>query len=191
MSYYDDNARSFFDGTVAVEMAPLYERFLPLIKPQGKILDAGCGSGRDSLYFINHNYQVVAFDASPALVDLASKHTQQPVKLAQFLSFDAPADQFDGIWACASLLHVPYSLLTETFIHLAKMLKSDGAFYCSFKYGDDEVERDQRTFTNLNECLLSQVLQGTSLTVQSTWVTSDLRPGRQQEQWLNAILMKS
>ncbi|RJG50512.1 hypothetical protein D1Z90_03260 [Motilimonas pumila] len=71
------------------------------------------------------------------------------------------------------------------------MLKSDGAFYCSFKYGDDEVERDQRTFTNLNEFLLSQVLQGTSLTVQSTWVTSDLRPSRQQEQWLNAILIKS
>ena len=64
LDYYNRNADSFFESTACVDMSPLYERFLALVGPQGTILDAGCGSGRDAKAFRDLGYQVSAFDAS-------------------------------------------------------------------------------------------------------------------------------
>lgn len=187
--YYQQEAESFFNNTVDVDMSPLYREFLSLIPTNGHIVDAGCGSGRDSRAFAGFGFTVTAFDASPTLVELAHQHTGLPVQLSTFSDFSTTT-LVDGIWACASLLHVPFDKLTATFKHLAKSLKTGGVFYCSFKYGTDEVSREGRLFTNLNEALLTEVLQGTGLTVDKHWQSGDQREGREDERWLNAILVK-
>ena len=73
---------------------------------------------------------------------------------------------------------------------MARFLKPKGLFYCSFKYGTNETIRNGRYFTNLNENLLYNLLENSCLKIQQTWTTSDLRVGRENEQWLNAILLK-
>jgi 2-polyprenyl-3-methyl-5-hydroxy-6-metoxy-1,4-benzoquinol methylase len=110
--YYQQHADTFFDDTVEVDMTPLYGRFLPLLADGAAILDAGCGSGRDALAFAMLGYSVTAFDASPALVALAENHSGRAVHCLRFQDITWQA-QFDGIWACASLLHVPTAELPE------------------------------------------------------------------------------
>ena len=189
IDYYQQQAASFYQGTVSVDMAPLYQRFLPYVPAGGHIVDAGCGSGRDSLYFANLGFTVSAFDASPVLVELAQQHTGLPVSLCRFEEFTA-IDPVDAIWACASLLHVPRSDLKAVMAHLSAALKANGIFYCSFKYGQDDVSRGGRHFTNLDEVGLSELITELPLTLLEHWQTGDLRPGREHERWLNAILRK-
>lgn len=194
IQYYNQHAASFDADTADVDMSALYSVFLPLLPKHAHIVDAGCGSGRDALAFAKHGFQVTAFDGSEALVKLAQERIAQAgvqveVEHAMFDTFSVETP-VEAIWACASLLHVPFAKLNQTFAHLALQLKAMGVFYCSFKYGDSETERAGRRFTNLNERLLMQVLDGTGLRIQTQWVTGDARPGREHEKWLNAILIR-
>ncbi|MCL9779896.1 methyltransferase domain-containing protein [Vibrio sp. S4M6] len=189
--YYNHNASEFFSATVHVDVTPLYEQFTPHLPINGKLIDAGCGSGRDTAYFLAKGYSVTAFDASQELAKLASEYTQHTIGCYTFQDFVAQKDHYDGIWACASLLHVPKHELHDTLAHLTQFLKVDGIFYCSFKYGEDEVERSGRRFTNLNESLMEALLESLPLRIQKSWITEDLRPGRENEQWLNALLVKT
>ncbi|POC19244.1 class I SAM-dependent methyltransferase [Vibrio vulnificus] len=188
--YYTENAQSFFDATVSVDVQKLYDHFLPHLNPNGAILDAGCGSGRDAKHFKDLGFNVTAFDANRALVELASRHLAQNVIHATFDTFRAEPNRFDGIWACASLLHVPDQELAATFFTLSQLLKPQGIFYCSFKYGQAAHVRNGRFFTDMDENKLQQTLTASPFTIQQTWITSDVRPGRESEQWLNAILIR-
>lgn len=191
IDYYNRNAASFLADTLTVDMQALYDEFLPLLPNKGLILDLGCGSGRDSLAFVNHGFDVHAFDASAAMV----KQARQLVPQAQISQADFGAyhttERFDGLWACASLLHVPANELTQVFARCASWLNPKGVFYCSFKYGEQAVERNGRYFTDLTETGLEHYLQGTGLAVKKLWLTGDKRPGRAHEQWLNALLVKA
>lgn len=188
--YYTENAQSFFDATVSVDVQKLYDQFLPHLNPHGAILDAGCGSGRDTKHFKALGFKVTAFDANQALVELASRHLEQNVIHAKFDTFRAEPNSFDGIWACASLLHVPDEDLAATFFTLSQLLKPQGIFYCSFKYGQAAHVRNGRFFTDMDENKLQAALTTSPLMIKQTWVTSDVRPGRESEQWLNAILVR-
>lgn len=150
IAYYEDQAQVFFDETVAVDMAPLHARFLAGIPPGGHLLDAGCGSGRDALAFRRLGYRVCAFEASPALARLASDHCGLPVEVQRFQDIEWE-DQFDGIWACASLLHVPMAELPEVMGRLTRALVPGGLLYVSFKYGSGERLHGGRRFTDLDE----------------------------------------
>ena len=186
--YYTENALTFFADTVAVAMAPLYARFLPHIPPGGHILDAGCGSGRDTLAFLQKGYRVTAFDASPSLADLAERHTGQPVQVLRFQDLEWDRE-FDGIWACASLLHVPTADLPDALGRLALALRPRGILYASFKHGRGERTHQGRRFTDLDEAGLQALLgQVPGLTELETWITEDLRPARAAERWLNTLL---
>lgn len=186
--YYTENAQAFFADTVAVSMDSLYARFLPHIPPGGYILDAGCGSGRDTLAFLQKGYHVTAFDASSTLATLAERHTGQPVQVLRFQDL-AWRREFDGIWACASLLHVPAADLPEALGRLALALRPGGILYASFKYGQGSREHGGRRFTDIDEAGLRALLaQVPGLTELETWVTEDLRPGRAAERWLNTLL---
>lgn len=187
--YYENNAQDFYDATIALNMQMLYRQFLPLIPAGGLILDAGCGAGRDSKAFLNLGFDVEAFDASEKLALLASELTDIKVSVDLFQTF-ASEKQFDAIWACASLLHVSLLDLPAVFLSLSKMLKSEGLFYCSFKYGEGEVTRNGRSFTNLNECGLAALIKGLPLRIKQQWITADLREGREDDKWLNVILQK-
>ena len=107
IDFYDKNAKLFHKNTAKLSMSDFYDRFLKLLPKTAHILDAGCGGGRDSKYFINHEYKVTAFDASKGMVECAKKEINQPVLKLSFQKMDFK-NLFDGIWACASLLHVPY-----------------------------------------------------------------------------------
>lgn len=190
--YYNQNAQQFFDSTIGVEMESLYQKFLPHIPKGGRILDAGCGSGRDSKAFLDKGFQVDALDASEELVKLATELTGIPVTHSTFLNYKADKETYDGIWACASLLHVPTEELGRTFTHLGQSLKPEGFFYCSFKLGETELDRNGRFFRDLTLGKLQQILTLTgTLEVDTWWETSDLRPGRENEKWLNAVLKKN
>ncbi|RKT38056.1 class I SAM-dependent methyltransferase [Thiocapsa rosea] len=188
LAYYEDQAKSFFAETVDVDMAPLYARFLARVTPGGHILDAGCGSGRDALAFRRLGYAVTAFEASPALALLASEHCGLPVEVRRFQEIDWE-DAFDGIWACASLLHIPMVELPEVLGRLGRALKAGGVLYASFKYGAGEREHGGRRFTDLDEMGLAALVEAVpALAVIETWITGDRREGREGERWLNAVV---
>lgn len=186
LKYYQDNAQTFFDGTVNVDMSSLYETFIRHLAPGARVLDAGCGSGRDAKAFQEKGYQVEAFDASSAMVELAREYTGLPVQLMTFADVDWK-EEFDGIWCCASLLHVPAAELPGVMQRLADALKPGGVWYVSFKYGDGEREVDGRRFTDMDEVEL-RALVGV-VEVVDIWVTRDKRPGR-DESWVNGVLRK-
>jgi SAM-dependent methyltransferase len=157
-NYYEIHAENFIKSTFDVDMSALYDRFLKYLKPNSKILDVGCGSGRDSLAFKKMGHIVTAFDASPAMVSIASKNLSQPVLHCAFqdISFD---EEFDAAWACASLLHVPLNELPAVLSKLFSALIQGGILYMSFKYGNGErVAEDGRSFTDFNEAGLKAIL---------------------------------
>jgi SAM-dependent methyltransferase len=158
------------------------------VAPGGRILDAGCGSGRDSLAFLKEGYQVDAFDASEEICRLASRILGFPVECKRFEDLTG-VSIYDGIWACASLLHLPKHELPPIFFKLATALKADGYLYASFKYGSFDGERNGRYFSDLTETGLSVAISASSLKITEQWLTEDVRPGR-SETWLNTILIK-
>lgn len=189
LKYYQDNAQTFFDGTVNVDMSSLYETFTRHLAPGTRVLDAGCGSGRDAKAFKEMGYRVEVFDASPAMVELAREHTGLPVHLMTFADVDWK-EEFDGIWCCASLLHVPAVELPGVMRRLADALKPGGVWYVSFKYGDGEREVDGRRFTDMDESDLKMLLFAmTEIEITSLWTTQDKRPQR-NDAWLNGLLRK-
>ncbi len=189
--FYQQHAETFFADTVEVDMTPLYRRFLPLLPEQAQILDAGCGSGRDAKAFADFGHHVTAFDASPVLVSMAERHLGQPVQCLRFQDITWQK-AFDGIWACASLLHVPAAELPYAMQRLCKALKPRGVLYASFKYGSGEREHHGRRFTDLDEPGLAALLrQVPGLEEVETWTTGDLRPGREAERWLNTLLRRT
>ena len=190
ISFYTDNAQDFYNRTVDINLENLYAEFLPLIPPGGAILDAGCGSGRDSRYFIDKGFRVHAIDASPELAGRASDLIGQTVEVTTFEQFRSEI-QFNGIWACASLLHVPPALLPAAIGNLATALQSGGIFYMSFKYGQGQRIRGTRQFTDMDESGLEDLAsQVTDLNLKKIWTTEDLRPDRSSEKWMNAIWVK-
>ena len=190
-TYYLENAQEFYDGTVNLDMGYQYKSFLKMIPKGGKILDAGCGSGRDSLYFKKQGYIVVAFDYSEALVKLASDLIGSPVLHLSFNDVDF-VEEFDGVWACASLLHVPKSDMNTVIDKLALALKPIGILYASFKYGNNEEMRKDRYFSDYTESEFENLVTNIpSLSIISQWKTVDVRPNRKGDYWLNVLLSKS
>jgi SAM-dependent methyltransferase len=185
-TYYDLNAEEFFAATVSADMAETRDRFLYYLPLGGHVLDAGCGSGRDALAFLDAGYQVTAFDASKALVARATDHTGLPVLHMTFEEMTWIGD-FDGVWACASLLHVHQAELPKIMTKLSVALKPQGVLYGSFKYGVGEVQRDGRTFTNQTEESLDNLMKIVpSLLPIEVWMSHDVRPGR-TDKWLNFL----
>lgn len=148
INYYNENGREYYKNTVGVKLDHLYKRFLALIPKEGKILDAGCGSGRDTLYFINEGYTVTSMDASQTMAKLCQELTGQACLNLTFHDMVFKED-FDGIWACATLLHVPRNDINVVILKLTNGVKVNGVIYASFKYGSKEEFRNGRIFSYL------------------------------------------
>lgn len=190
IKYYNDSAMDFYKSTVNVAFATMQDFFLNKIKKGSSILDFGCGSGRDTKYFLEQGYQVEAVDGSLELCKLASEYTGIHVKNMFFYEL-AEREKYDGIWACSSILHLPVEELIDVMKKMEVALKEDGIIYTSFKYGTFAGERNGRFFTDMTEERFADVLETIeNLVVEEQWVTSDVRPERGEEQWLNLILRK-
>jgi len=190
ISYYNQNASDFVSSSLLGDLSPQYEIFMQYLKPDARILDLGCGSGRDSKYFIERGYAVEAADGSPELCRIAGEYLGKPVKNLMFQDMDY-TESFDAVWACSSLLHVPPDELPGILSKVGKALKPNGIFYMSFKYGSFSGERYGRWFTDLNEQTADDIVgQAACLTILRKFITNDSRPGRGDEKWLNIFMQK-
>lgn len=187
--YYDENAQAFFEGTVEADMSSNYIDFLAKLAKGSHILDAGCGSGRDSKNFKELGYKVTAIDASEAMCALAGEYINQPVEHMRFQDMNFQ-DEFNGIWASASLLHVLSEELPEVLKKLYRALKPQGILYASFKYGEFEGERNGRYFHDLKEDKAKVLFIQAGFKVVNQWITGDVREGRGDEKWLNILCEK-
>ena len=190
LQYYNQHAKAYVDSTRDVEFSQTQERFLQYLEPGARILNFGCGSGRDTKYFRNRGFQVEAVDGSAEFVRIASEYTGINVRRMLFQDLDE-VERYDGIWACSSILHLPCAELEVVLGKMARALRRRGIVYTSFKYGTEEGERSGRYFTNMTEAKMAGLLERIPVyDVEEMWVTFDVRPGRGDERWLNMILRK-
>lgn len=190
IDYYNKNAGNFAAETAYVNFVQNQKRFTDKLPIDAAILDFGCGSGRDTKYFISQGYQVDAADGSVELCKLASLHTGIKVKHMLFHEL-SEADKYDGIWACSSILHLPPNELPDVMRKMITALKQNGIIYASFKYGTFAGERNGRYFTDMTEETFEEFLkQIKNIKIEEQWITSDVRPKRSEEKWLNLILRK-
>lgn len=185
--FYDDKGQEFFDHTVSIDLKSLYDTLSKYIPEKAHILDAGCGSGRDSKIFLEKGYEVSAFDGSEKMVKLASDYTGLEVRHLTFDKMDYDT-KFDAVWANASLLHLPQKQLPEAFENITKALKKNGIFYASFKIGRGEATaEDGRHFTNFNEARMRDfIAQFPDLLLEEIITRPDGRPRRPD--WLNVYM---
>ena len=190
LEYYAQHAEKFAADTTAVDFTVTQERFLIHLALDAAILDFGCGSGRDTKAFLDRGYHVTAVDGSPELCAIASAYTRVPVRQMLFQELDEH-ETYDGIWACASILHVHTIELPDVFRRMITALKPVGFVYISFKYGTFEGERNGRWFCDFTEETFAEFLrQFPELSINDQWISADVRPGRNDERWLNVILQK-
>ncbi|MDL2249452.1 methyltransferase domain-containing protein [Lachnospiraceae bacterium OttesenSCG-928-J05] len=189
ISYYDDNAEDFCKNTVNVDMSYCWQRFLQYLKEGGHILDAGCGSGRDSRKFKELGYQVTAMDASQKICLEAEKVLGQQILCRTFAEIEE-VEAYDGIWACASLLHVPKGEMITVLERIKDALREKGILYASFKLGAGEISRNGRFFNDSNKAELESLMDKVGLEVLEMFETSDAREDRGDEKWINVIARK-
>lgn len=190
IEYYNQSAQNFVADTVDANVNELHEVFLNYLPPNAYILDLGCGSGRDSKSFLEKGYRVLAIDGSEELCKVASQLIGQEVLCQTFENLNY-TEEFDGIWACASILHVPSASLPMVIGNISRALKKGGYFYASFKYGEFEGERNGRYFTDMTEESFGKLISSfKELKIVETRVTGDVRVGRENEKWLNVVARK-
>lgn len=190
LKYYNSNADKFADSTVSVNFADTQNRFVSKLSENAYVLDFGCGSGRDTKYFLERGLKVDAIDGSRKLCDLASKHTGIHVKQMLFQEL-SETEKYEGIWACSSILHLTKSDLHDVFLKMIKALNQHGIIYTSFKYGEFEGNRNGRHFIDFTlELFLDFISDVDGIAIEEYWITGDVRPGREEEKWLNMILRK-
>lgn len=186
IEYYNLNAEKFVAGTIDADMHAIRDRFLKYVRDNGRILDAGCGSGRDTLAFLNEGFQVDAFDASEEICRIASKTTGIKVECKRFEDLDGE-DQYDGIWASASLLHVDSADLPGVIGRLKKLLRQGGIIYASFKEGSGERIKDGRYFHDMTEQKCKELFSNAGFDMLEIFSNPDVREDHPDESWVNFI----
>lgn len=190
LEWYNQNAIHFSEDTANLEFSENQNVFVSYLNKGAKILDFGCGAGRDSKMFLQNGFDVDAVDGSSVLCENASHYVGIPVKEMLFQELNVNC-VYDGIWACASLLHLNYEELKDVFPKIHKALKNNGVFYASFKYGEFEGIRNGRYFTDMSEEKFKTFLKEVNLfSIEKMWITNDIRKGRENERWLNVIMRK-
>lgn len=187
ITYYNQNAEEYFNKTVNVAMQELYDQFEAYLKPGDKILDLGCGSGRDSRYFLSKGYDVVSVDGSKAMCNLAETYIGKKVRNITFEKLDYD-NEFDAVWACASLVHVDIGKITDVLFRIQRSLKKKGILYASWKYGKGERIENQKYYADYDEESINNLFSEASIKVAKIWISDDnlIRASK----WLNVIREK-
>lgn len=191
LDYYNKNSEEYFNSTLNVDMTNTYKEFLKLVPKGGKILDLGCGSGRDSMNFMKLGYEVIAVDGAKKLAKRASVLLGKEVIVSTFEELELK-EKFHGIWACASLLHIKREDLKTVLNNLYNNLEDNGVFYMSFKYGEKEYVDDKNRYFNCftDESIISFINENTKYNILGLYITED-KLGRVNEvKWLNLICNK-
>lgn len=190
-NYYESNAERYAEETLSADMSEQYRRFLPLLKNGAKILDVGSGSGRDACYFQKQGYQVTALEPSKNLCREIRKVFSGEIVCSDIQNYQ-PEERYDGIWACASLIHLQEEEVLQFFEKIDQYLDDNGIIYISGKNGipTGGVE-DGRFFLEFTEHLVEKILTvNKQLKLEQLWYTEDVS-GRRGFRWLNVVLSVS
>ena len=188
IDFYNKNAENFKENTISVDMKSIEDEFISFLENGAKILDLGCGTGRDGKYFLSKGFSVTLTDGSIEMCKIAEENTGLKARHLLFEDLDY-INEFDGVWACSSLLHIPSNNLHIIMKSIHRALRENGVFYFSFKYGKGEGNKNGRFFLNLTEETMKDYIDGL-FNVRKVWITNDVRPERIEERWLNVIAKK-
>jgi 2-polyprenyl-3-methyl-5-hydroxy-6-metoxy-1,4-benzoquinol methylase len=193
INYYNNNAESYYDQTVNIDFEDLYEKFLKYIPDGGSIMDVGCGSGRDAAAFKAAGYAAEGLDASAELGAIAACRQNIKVTVCNMEDWIA-SEPFDGIWCCASLLHLTEDKCDRFLANLSRNLKSGGVIFISvktgIKTGCDEKGRYMQNYTetSLSALITEQNQSGNKLKIIDTWLTKDSM--NRETEWINMLVVK-
>lgn len=190
IDYYNENAKKYFDLTYNADMSIQYDHFLQYVKRDGKILDFGCGSGRDSLYFKNKGYDVTAIDGSEELCKIAREYTGIDVKNMKFDEFN-DIDYYDGIWACGTLLHLHNSEILEVLKKLRDALKDTGYMFVALKNGKGEEQiLDGRYYNYFELNDVENLVELIKMDIVEVYMSRSVSNPEETKYWNNFILKK-
>lgn len=188
IEYYNMNAREYFDKTITAEMSSVYEHFTKFLKLGARICDLGCGSGRDSKYFNSQGFISTPIDGSFEMCRLASDYLEQEVICLKFDEIDFE-NEYDAIWACSSLLHVPKNKLSNIVDRMILAAKDSAVIYTCFKIGNSERTINGRLFSDYNrDEMLDFISKFELLKLVDMWISDDVRNPFEHSQWLNVIV---
>lgn len=186
-SFYEEHANEYFERTVAADLSPIYKRFFGRLGSNARVLDLGAGSGRDLKAMRAAGFDPIGIDGSAALARMAEAFSGARCVVMRFedLAFQS---EFDGAWACASLLHLPKHVLPVVLGRLRSALKAHSPFYISMIQGSgEEALADGRFFAFYSQNELLTVLQQSGFTVQESWISNDSISVERRTRWLNMI----
>lgn len=191
IDYYERYANVYYENTAELNMGELLDRFLELLPENAEVLDLGCGSGRDSLYMEEAGCLMTLMDGSAEMCKLAEINTDKEVLNLRFEEMDFQ-EVFDGIWACASLLHVAEKDIDDIMRRVSDSLKPGGILYMSFRYGEDEEIRSQRFYHDYTEETAKEMVgRHPELEILDIWITDDIHTTAQDKDWLNVLVKKN
>jgi 2-polyprenyl-3-methyl-5-hydroxy-6-metoxy-1,4-benzoquinol methylase len=165
LEFYNKNAEEYFNQTIVGDVQENYDRFLKNLPSNAYILDFGCGSGRDSKYFIENGYRVKAIDGSIEMCKLASIYINQEVECMRFDQLN-DVDIYEGIWACSSILHVEEEQLPIILTKMIHSLKKDGIIYTAFKKGTGHEIKEGKYYKYLTKEELENTLSNLEVKAQ-------------------------
>lgn len=188
--YYDNNAEKYYQNTIGANVNEVMKRFLTYLPEGGTIVDAGCGSGRDVKAFRDMGYIATGIDASSELVNLARQRLGINVTLADMSRWiaDVPAD---GIWCCASLMHLSDERIKDFLINTKYNLKPGGSLFISVKTGvETGIDYEGRYIRNFTEEELRTFIHDIKhLDIMECWYNEDALM-RDSFRWLNIIVVR-
>lgn len=187
IDYYNRNAEEYCEKTLKIPMQSIYDRFESYLKPGDKLLDLGCGSGRDSMYFLSRGFDVLAVDGAMEICKIAEKNIGKKVRTIQFEELDY-TNEFDAIWASASLLHVNRDGLDFVVERILLALRQGGVLYASWKSGTTDRSVDGKNYTDMTEKDVAELFVKFDVDVLETWVSCDLLS--RGNEWINVIVKK-
>lgn len=140
LGHYNQHAEAFWEGTRDHDVSQNVETFLHALKgePPFSILDLGCGPGRDLITFSQRGHKAIGLDGAAHFAQMAQAHSGCEVWHQDFLALDLPDGRFDGVFANASLFHIPSQELPGVLAKLNATLKADGILFSSNPRGPNK-----------------------------------------------------
>ena len=185
--YYNDNGPAYAERTLRADMSDAYRRFLRHIPPASRVLDVGCGAGRDLLAFSNRGYRVTGIDSSSTMVGIAIAFSGAPCQVVAVEDMQF-RDEFEGAWACASLLHVPKCRFGSALTKIQRALVKGGVMFVSMQEGKGEkTAPDERFFAYYSMIELQNAIAATGFDILESWASVDSLGRASQPQWINVI----